>query len=303
MVVVLCTNSVFAQYEMSFSHYFDMQPSYNPAAVGKQKKLNINAAYAMNFTGFKNNPRTMYVGADMPVAFFNHYHGVGLQLTNDQIGLFKHQRLSGQYAYTHRLFGGVLSAGVLVGLISERFDGSKLDAEDSSDPAFATASATGNGLDLGGGIYYHHKKWYVGASVLHANAPKISLGETNELQVDRTYYFTGGYNIQLKNPFLNIRSSVLFRTDGIAYRGDVTARLVYNNDNKLMYGGVGYSPTNSVTFLIGGNVRGVMLGYSYELPTSGVNPGNGSHEIFIGYQMDINLAKRGKNKHQSVRIL
>ena len=93
------------------------------------------------------------------------------------------------------------------------------------------------------------------------------------------------------------------RTDGSAYRADLTGRLVYVNDKKMMYGGIAYSPTNSVTFLIGGNFHGVVLGYSYELYTSAISPGNGSHELFIGYQTDINLVRKGKNLHKSVRIL
>lgn len=46
-----------------------------------------------------------------------------------------------------------------------------------------------------------------------------------------------------------------------------------------------------------------MLGYSYECYTSAMSLGNGSHELFIGYQMDLNMTKKGKNRHQSVRIL
>ena len=70
-----------------------------------------------------------------------------------------------------------------------------------------------------------------------------------------------------------------------------------------MYLGASYSPTNSVTVLVGGSFHGVMLGYSYEAYTSAINPGNGSHELYIGYQIDINLVKRGRNLHKSVRIL
>ena len=58
-----------------------------------------------------------------------------------------------------------------------------------------------------------------------------------------------------------------------------------------------------MTFLIGGTFHGMVLGYSYEVYTSAVNPGNGSHELFVGYQMDINMVKKGKNKHKNVRIL
>lgn len=292
-----------AQYDVSFSHYFDMEPSYNAASVGKQSKINVAAAYAMDLAGFKHNPQTMYAGADMPLYFLKTYHGVGVQFMNDKLGLFTHQRLAVQYAFKMKLFGGQLSAGISAGLLSESFDGTKLDLEDSSDPAFTSSKLDGNSIDLGVGLYYTHRSWYVGLSAQHLNSPLISLGERNELQVDATYYLTGGYNLRLRNPFLTVKPSFLVRTDGVALRADVTGRLVYSHDKKMMYIGASYSPTNSVTVLIGGNVHGVTLGYSYEMYTSAINPGNGSHEIFLGYQMDINLTKKGKNLHKSVRIL
>lgn len=292
-----------AQYDVAFSHYFDMEPSFNPAAAGKQQKLNVAGAYAMQFVGFDNNPNTMYLGADMPFYAVGAYHGAGVQLMNDQIGLFTHQRIALQYAYKHKLFGGMISAAAQFGFINENFDGSKLDLEDSSDPAFTKSAVNGNAIDLGFGLYYTHGPWYVGVSGQHLNAPLVELGETNELQIDPTFYLTGGYNIKLRNPFLSIQPSFLVRTDGVAYRGDITGRLTYTNDKKVMYGGISYSPTNSVTVLLGGSFHGINVGYSYEVYTSAISPANGSHELFVGYQTTLNLYKKGKNKHKSVRIL
>lgn len=299
----ILSTEVSAQYDPSFSHYFDMETAYNPAAVGKQSKLNITVAYALDLAGFEHNPQTAYASADMPFYALKSYHGVGVQLMNDKLGLFTHQRVGAQYAFRHKLFGGQMSAGLHVGLLSEKFDGSKVDLEDSGDPAFTKSEVNGNALDLGFGLYYQHKKWYAGLSALHLTAPLIRLGETNEFKIDRTYYLTGGCNIQLKNPFLMIKPSVLVRTDMVAYRADITGRLVYTNENKMLYIGAGYSPTNSATLLIGGSFHGVVLGYSYEVYTSAIRPGNGSHELFVGYQHDINLVKKGKNLHKSVRIL
>ena len=261
MVLVLAVTGAKAQYDVSFSHYYDLEPTFNPASVGKQHKLNITAAYAMDLAGFEHNPQTMYIGA------------------------------------------GTLGIGVQGGFLSEVFNGSELDVQDTGDQALATSEVKGNALDLGAGLYYTHGRWYVGASVQHLNSPLVELGETNELQIDKTYYLTGGYNIKLRNPFLTIHPSVLFKTDGVGWRADVTGRLMYTNDTKKMYGGISYSPTNSVTFLIGGFFHGIHAGYSYEVYTSAVNPGNGSHELFVGYQVDLNFVKRGKNKHKSVRLL
>lgn len=295
--------SVHAQYDPSFSHYFDMEASYNPAALGKQNKLNATFAYAMDFAGFEHNPQTAFASADMPFYALKAYHGTGVLFMNDKLGLFSHQRLALQYALKVNLFGGQLSTGFQVGMLNETFDGSKLDVEDTNDPAFSTSEVTGNAIDLGLGLYYMKGQWYIGASVQHLTSPLINLGQTNELKVDRTYYLTGGYNIKLRNPFLTIKPSFLVRSDMVAYRADITGRLVYTNENKRMYGGFSYSPGNSITVLVGGNIHGITLGYSYELYTSAINPGNGSHGLYVGYQHDINLVKRGKNLHKSVRIL
>ena len=301
--MLLSVTKTSAQYDVSFSHFWDMEPYYNPAAAGKENKLNIAAAYAMSFTGFENNPKSMYIRADMPIYFLKKYHGVGVSLLNDQIGLFTHQRLALQYAYKQKLFGGTLSIGLQLGFISEKFDGSKVDVEDSSDPALTKSDVNGSAMDLAAGIYYTHGSWYVGVSAQHINAPLVELGETNELQIDRTIYLTGGYNIKLRNPFLTIHPSALIRTDGSSYRADIAGLLVYTNDKKMLYGGVAYSPSNSVTAHIGGLFHGVKIGYSYEIYTSGISLANGSHELFIGYQTTLNLYKKGKNKHKSVRLL
>lgn len=291
-----------AQYDPSFSHYWAMEPSFNPAAVGKEAKINVAAAYAMGMAGFENNPRTMYAGGDMPFYFLKSYHGAGVQFMNDQIGLFSHKRLALQYALKQRLLGGVLSVGFHLSMLSESFNGSKADPN-VPDPAIPTTDVTGSAFDVGAGIYYLHRNWYAGVSVLHANAPAVEMGENSKITIDRTYYLTGGYNIKLRNPFLTIHPTVLGRTDGVGYRVDVSARVKYTNDKKVMYAGLAYSPSNSVTAMVGGNFHGVNIGYSYEVYTSAISMGNGSHELFIGYQTDVNLAKKGRNRHKSVRIL
>jgi type IX secretion system PorP/SprF family membrane protein len=292
-----------AQYDVSFSHYWAMEPSFNPAAVGKESKLNVVGAYAMQLAGFENNPKTMYAAADMPFYALGSYHGVGIQFMNDAIGLFTHKRFALQYAYQPRLWGGKLSVGLLAAMLSETFDGSKLDVITTGDKALPTSSVNGSALDLGVGVYYSHRNWYAGVSAQHLNAPVVELGEKNEIAVSTTYYLTGGYNIRLKNPFLTIHTSVLGRTDGVAYRADVSGRLMYTHEKRVMYAGLSYSPKNSITVQIGGNVRGIRLGYSYEIYTSAISIGNGSHELYVGYQTELNLFKKGRNLHKSVRIL
>jgi len=303
LLLSLAAATARAQYDPSFSHYWAMETSFNPAAVGKEGKLNVAGGYAHQLAGFENNPRTMYAGGDMPFYAMGSYHGVGLQFMNDAIGLFSHKRIGLQYAYQPRLLGGTLSLGLQALMLSETFDGSKLEMIDTGDRALPTSQVDGTALDLSAGIYFKHRHWYAGLSVLHLNAPTVEIGEKNEINVSSTFYLTGGYNIRLKNPFLTIHTSFLARTDGVATRADVTGRLMYSHEKRVMYAGVGYSPGNSVTVYIGGDVHGVRLGYSYEVYTTAISIGNGSHELFVGYQTELNLFKKGRNLHKSVRIL
>ena len=301
-VLLTVLMKVSAQQDVSFAHYWALESSFNPAAVGKTSLINVTGAYAMSMAGFENNPKTMYVAGDMPFYFINGYHGVGLQLMSDDIGLFKHQRLTAQYAYKLSLLGGTLSIGLQASMLSEKFKGSELDLRED-DPVLEKTDVTGTALDLAAGLYYQHRNWYAGLSVQHAMEPEVDLGEKAIIDIARTYYFTGGYNIRLHNPFFTIHPSVLARTDGVGYRVDVTARVKYSYEKRLLYAGVAYSPTNSVTALIGGNFHGISIGYSYEAYTSALSFKHGSHELFVGYQTELDLIKKGRNKHQSVRIL
>ncbi len=295
--------SAHGQQEPHFAHYWAMEPSYNPAAAGKERVLNVAGAYNMTLTGFENAPKTMYIGADMPVFLLNHFHGLGIQLMNDQIGLFNHQRLVLQYNFKLNVLGGELSIGVQPGLLSEKFNGSKLDLEEAEDPTFTKTDVTNVVVDLAAGVYYKHRNWYAGVSALHLLAPEVELGDRSILKVARAYYLTGGYNIKLKNPFITIHPSVFGTYDGSSYRADVTARVKYTHEKKMLYIGAAYSPKNSVTALVGGNFHGITLGYAYEFYTSVLKIGNGGHELFVGYQTTLNFEKKGRNRHQSVRIL
>ena len=54
----LIGNPVKAQYDPSYSHYWAMEPSFNPATVGKDNKLNVVGAYALDFAGYEHNQNT-----------------------------------------------------------------------------------------------------------------------------------------------------------------------------------------------------------------------------------------------------
>ena len=306
VVGVLTSLQVCAQYDAAFTNYWALQSYFNPASSGVDGMLNVQGAYSMQMTGFTHAPASMLATADMPLFFLSPRHGVGIGFMNDKIGLFANKKLYLQYAYHQPLWGGRLSIGARVGLLNETFDGSGLDVNDPGDPAFATNEVNGTALDVDAGLRYTYKDtWYVGLSSMHLTGPKIKLGDdkTHETNVGRLYYLTGGYGIKFRQPQYALYTSAIVRTDMLAWRGDVTARLAYNGEKVHLYAGLTYSPTVSVGLLLGTTFHGIKIGYSYEMYTGGIGVLHGTHEVVVGYQTDLNLFKKGKNMHKSVRIL
>ena len=310
-LALLSPLKVKAQYDVHFNQYWGLKGFYNPAWAGQTDKLNISGTYSMQMMGFTRAPRTMFFGADMPFSLFNKKHGAGAGFFSDAVGLFRNQRTWLQYSYKHqfRKSKSRLGIGIQVGIINVAFDPTDINlGEVDDDPAFPKQEESGTSLDFGVGAFYSHPKFYVGFSGQHLTMPTLELGTTeagttSKIKIDPMVYFTGGYNIQTRNPLVSIQPSMLLQSDFSSMRLDMTGRVMYTFSERVFVGGLTYSPGISFTFSLGATIRGITVGYAYEAYTSKIGIGNGSHDLVVSYAMDINLFKKSKNKHKSVRIL
>lgn len=302
---VLCLTETAAQWDVQFSDYTSLKSYYNPAASGTDGLLNVNAAYSMQMAGFDDAPKTMYVGADCPVYFLGPRHGAGVNFMNDIAGIFRTQRLAIQYAYNVPIGRkGRLAIGGQAAMISEKIDPTGLEFPDQdTDPAFPSSEVSGTSMDVAAGLYFHHPLFWAGASASHITSPRITMAETHFIDLSPVYYLMGGCNIKIKNTLLTLKPSFMVQSDFDSWREDINCKLEFVNDGKKLWGGVGYSPDISTTFMIGGNFHGISLGYSYQMYTSGINMVNGTHELVLSYQTDLDLFKKGHNKHRAVRVL
>ena len=308
ILVILLTaciaDKVQAQFDVHFTHYWEMHNFFNPAGAGAERKLTAYAAYSNQMTGFENSPKTMLINVDAPIPFIKSDHSLGLGIVNDEIGRFSNQHLYLNYAYAFKLFKGRLALGLQIGLVNCSFENKDLIfGENSNDPAFPSGNADGNNIDFGAGIFYQHKYFYVGAAGLHLNAPLVLIGEKNEIQVSTYFNFMAGGNIPIKNTLVSIQPSMQVMTDFVGWRVNLTALGTYSYNGKDFFGGITYSPTTSVAFILGVEMMNITLSYGYELFTSGIGAENGNHDIFLGYKIDLEIFKKSKNKHNSIRIL
>ena len=296
-----------AQSDTHFTYFSEVENFYNPAAMNRDGRANVTGSLSMQMSGYTNAPVSMFIGANTALPFGKLRHSLGVGLFNETIGLFTNRRLLFDYAYKIGMGKGWMNIGVQGGVMSEEFNGGKLKLETQNDPAFPSGQERGTVGDLGAGVLYVRDFWYLGASAQHINFPHVEFGKTQggttEMDIKPTLYLNGGCNITLTNPLLSVQPSFFVESDMDFHRVDLSVRGIYQYDSSLFYVGATYSPGISVTTLIGGKLRDVLIGYAYEFYTGGVGSLNGSHDLMVSWQTDVDFFKKGKNVHKSVRYL
>ena len=310
ITMLLClvpSSRMLAQTDAHFNHYIEVESFYNPAAMNRDGRANVVGSLSMQMTGYTGAPVSMFIGANTALPFGKQRHSLGAGLLNETIGLFTNRRLLFDYAYKIGIGQGWMNLGVQAGVMSEEFNGGKLKLENQNDPAFPTGNERGTVGDLGAGVLYVNGNWWAGASAQHLNFPHVEFGKnegkTAVMDIKPTLYLTGGCNIALRNPLLSVQPSFLMESDLTYHRVDLSVRGTYEYDATLFYVGATYSPGISVTAMVGGRIRDVLIGYAYEFYTAGVGALNGSHDLMVSWHTDVDFFKKGKNVHKSVRYL
>ncbi|MDR1335867.1 MAG: type IX secretion system membrane protein PorP/SprF [Tannerella sp.] len=310
-----CAIQAWSQSDAQFNQYFSVPGYYNPAYAGTAGGLNVSGMYSLQWLGMENAPKTMLLTADMPWKYGKSSHGLGVVVYNETLGLDKNMYTSLQYAFKKKIGKGVFSIGLQAGLINMAFDGAGIyipDDEDEthqppeSDEAMTTAQADAMGLDLSAGLFFSTEKYYIGLASTHLLEPKLELDENMDRKINRGYNLTAGYNIQLKNPLMELQPSVFVQSNLQMVSADVTLRAVYN---KRFSGGIGgrlsdNGKMSAAILYFGMTIKGFRVGYAYEFPVSAlIRTSAGSHELTATYRLNIEKPKGNRNRHKSVRIL
>ena len=298
-----------AQVDNQYTQYYMVPGYYNPSAIGNTDYIHITLGSRAQWVGIKHAPLSFVGLADMPFKFLNKRFATGVSINQTSMGLYSGLNASAQLAYKHRLFGGTLSGGFQVGLVNEKFKGSEIleIGGEEADDAIPKTDVSGNALDLGVGLHYQHKYWWAGISATHLTEPSVEMkAEGNEedlyiFEAGRTYYFMAGGNIPIKNTLFELQPSVFVKTDFNLFQAEATMRVRYN---KFITGGVAYRHNDAVSLVAGVEIKNFVVGYSYDYPISDISKAtSGSHEVFVNYNVKLNLGEKNKNKHKSLRLM
>lgn len=312
LVFALLPAWVSAQFDAQRAQYMYGPVAYNPGATADKDMCNIYGDYRLQWAGFTDAPKNVVVAADLPFSIGDSRNGVGISFVDDKVGLFENQSFLVQYAYRLNLWHGTLGLGLALGAISQTYSGSEANFTGSSSnlqPGDEFHSGTSDDvtsdesdmcLEAAFGAYYSDDQFFAGLSVKNLNRPKFDVSDNYTLEIPPVFYLTAGYNMAMSNENLHFKPSFLACTDFNSKQ--LTLDCVLDIKKKIQCG-LGYRLGDSFNFLIGADniFDGLFLGYSYDLPVSGMIKSGGSHEICLKYSFKLDLSK--KNKYKSERIL
>ena len=321
-----------AQGDAVLTHYWVVPTYYNPGAAGDTDNIRLRGGMRAQWMGIDNAPRTFVACADSPFKFLGRKWGAGAVVQQESYGLFRNLTASLQLAFKQRIkpLKGELTVGLQAGVLNQRFRGSEIyipdddDYHTSTDEALPDRDLSGSTLDLGIGAYFVHKRFKTGVSLLHATSPTVTFSDEQggtggssgggdgtaagnlstkkyQFEAKRTLVFTAEGNIPVKNTLFEVIPSLLVRSDFTFTDVAATARVRWR---KMFSAGVGYRHSDAVSVMLGAEIKGIFVGYSYDYHISEIaKASSGSHEIFAGYNLKLDFTEKNRNRHKSIRIM
>lgn len=309
LMLGVCT-FVHAQQNIQFTQYIFNSMSVNPAYTGYKEEWFGQLGLRSQWVGLDGAPQTGLLSIDGVVDPVNKRHGLGLQITADELGPQSATSAYANYAFRLRLNEEDtqrLSFGVGAGMTQYSLDGALLDPVDGGDQVIPAGKISNWVPDVRFGVYYYNPKWYAGVSVMDLlsgdqsnNIFRWDNTTTDNIRRRRHMYFIGGALFNLSRG-LDLRPSLLVKED---FRGptslDVNAMFIFG---QRLWLGAGWR-TGVTVFKreysrISGNslsnrnafsaitqiylTNTLRIGYSYDYIVSQLSSvQNGSHEVTLG---------------------
>jgi len=258
--------------------------------------------------GFDGQPNNIIIDGEVPFKLGSTHHGAGISVFTDQIGFNSDLEIHLSYAFHFSVGDGTLGAGIRGGYLQKDLrdaewitsSGRNITGDRHIPPA---GSSDGQTYNMGAGLFYRTEDLYFGVSAMNLNSPEISytneVGEEVIYNLNRHYYVTAGYKLQLTNPAWEIQPAVLLKSDGISTDLDLNVTCVYN---KKVWGGVSYRTGEAVVGMIGLELLdGLKVGISYDAQTTSLMKFP-TYEILVNYCFKIGVEK-SPEKYKSIRFL
>jgi type IX secretion system PorP/SprF family membrane protein len=274
-----------AQQETQHSMYFFNPLLLNPAYAGSQEAIQVTGTVRDQWTGLKGAPKTQVLSVHSPLKIEN--IGVGLTVLNDVIGVTKNTGAYADVAYSIKVNkkNNRLSFGLKLGMDFLRQDLSTLRINDNTDELYLDGfNYKKNLFNVGGGIYYYGKRYYLGLSSPRLVKNKINLAADQKALQENHYYFFGGVVVKI-NPAINMRPSFIVKYVNNAPLS-IEGNLSFLFYDKIWLGAM-YRHQAATGLNIMYNVnQNFRIGYAYDYQLTSLQKfSQGSHELMLSYDL------------------
>ena len=279
------TFSVHGQQNPQFTNFLFNAFSINPANAGLKKCLDARVGFRTQWTGFENNPRTIFVSAHQRIDAISNergvIHGAGITIDGDNTGPSSRTAMHLNYAVHVPLSRKVrIAFGVAVGAFQYRLDASQFDYNDPGDPILQQSQSELIFPDIKAGVWLYSKYWFVGFSGAHLTNPTLKdIGQDVRLQPN--------FNLMAGRIFESGEKMSYIPAAELKFTGNSKASLDVNfwadYDNRVALG-IGFRSQDAVSAMLKFNFLDYFtIAYAYDYTYSKVRYGSSnSHEIILG---------------------
>jgi type IX secretion system PorP/SprF family membrane protein len=262
----------FAQQDAQFSQYMFNTLYFNPAYAGVEGRTKFQLLHRWQWTTYQTSfpndqggaPVTSNFTLNSPILRLR--SGVGLHITNDNLGPLTNLDAQVSYAYHFPVKRGKLSLGLRGGMFSQTLDFERYRAVEDDDPILRDRTGKESQLrpDLALGIFYRAEKFYGGLSVNHIIRSEFDFGsEALKNPLENHIYLTGGYDYDLTYQIV-LSPSFLVKSDFNTYSFEVSTLATYE---QKFWGGVSFRQGESIGAIVGaafGKENAFRLGYAFD---------------------------------------
>ncbi|WP_411030115.1 type IX secretion system membrane protein PorP/SprF [Spongiimicrobium sp. 3-5] len=272
------------QKEPQYTQYMYNIGSFNPAYVGSVETAEIATLYRAQWIDIDGAPRTIRVGANIPLA--NDKHGLGFNVVNDQLGPTTQTFIDVAYSFQVNVSEDTkLSFGIDAGGALLDVDFTKGTFENPSEPLLNTQELNKFYPTVGAGTFLYSDDWYLGLSVPNFLTSVINDEEIAAFVNEQVQFnFIGGYVFDLSDGLKFKPAFLVNYLEGAPVNINVSTNFLISDVFTL---GASYRVDNAVSGLAGFQISsGTFLGYSYDYNTNGLGEfSQGSHEVILKFYL------------------
>ncbi|WP_367868081.1 type IX secretion system membrane protein PorP/SprF [Pedobacter sp. WC2423] len=301
------------QQRPQYTQYIFNNYLLNPALSGIENYTDVRVGSRVQWAGINDGPVTSFFSVHAPLgkqylygnsssfaekganpmerSYLQNYmaaephHGIGVFGTLDKAGPVKTLDIKASYAYHLGLSSKMnLSVGVAAGISRISLDISKLNLENSADPAIAPGFNSRTQPDLDAGIWLYGPDFFAGVSVQQLLNKPLSFSDSQAAVQGKQVphlFVTAGYKFFLSEEVSVTPSVMLKKVQPAPLSADLNFKIAFKD--KLWIGG-SYRPQDAVSAMAGFNINSLfVLSYAYDFTTSELGAvSKGTHEVVLG---------------------